>query len=84
MYSLKSVLEDETHTLLWDFEIQSGHLIQARRPDQEIAKKKQKNTQKEKKKQICRIMDFAIPADHRLILIIIIIIMMSHHQHRSS
>ena len=28
-----SVLENDTHKLLWDFEIQTDHLISARRPD---------------------------------------------------
>ena len=28
-----SVLENDTHKLLWDFDIQTDHLISARRPD---------------------------------------------------
>ena len=28
-----SVQENETHKLLWDFEIQTDHLISARRPE---------------------------------------------------
>ena len=36
----KSVLENETHTILWDFEIQTDHLILVIRTDQEIMKNK--------------------------------------------
>ena len=46
------------HKLLWDFKIQTDHLISARRPDIIINKKK--------KKRICKIVDFAVPADHRI------------------
>ena len=37
MHNSESVLENETHELIWDFEIQTDHLISARRQ-----KKKQK------------------------------------------
>ena len=47
-------------SLLWDFNIQTDHLIPARRPDLIIINKKKK------KKKICKIVDFAVPADHRL------------------
>ena len=40
MYNTKSILENETHKLLWDFEIQIDHLISARRPDLVIVNKK--------------------------------------------
>ena len=49
------------HTLLWDFEIQKDHQISARRPDIVIVKK-----EKKKKKRVAQIVDFAIPADHRI------------------
>ena len=55
------ILENDTHKLLWDFNIQTDHLIPARRPDLIIINKK-------KKKKICKIVDFAVPADHRIIL----------------
>ena len=48
-----------THKLLWDFDIQTDHLISARRPGLIIINKK-------KKKRICKIVDFAVPADHRI------------------
>ena len=54
------VLENDTHKLLSDIDIHTDHLISARRPDL-ITKKK-----KEKKKRICKIVDFAVPADHRI------------------
>ena len=46
-----------THKLLWDFDVQTDHLILARRPDLIIINKK---------KGICKIVDFADPADHRI------------------
>ena len=59
--------------LLWDFYIQTDHLISARRPDLKIInKKKQKNKNKKKKKRkkkqkrTWKIVDFAVPADHRV------------------
>ena len=51
-----SVLENETHKLLWDFERKMDHLISARRLDSEIIIKK----------RTCRILNFAVPADHRV------------------
>ena len=53
------VLENDIHKFLWDFDIQTGHLISARRSDLIIINKK-------KKKKICKIVDFAVPADHRI------------------
>ena len=58
MHNPASVLENDTHKLLWDFDIQTGHLISARRPDIIIINKK--------KKKICKVVDFAVPADHRI------------------
>ena len=43
MHNPESVLENETHKLLWDFGIQTDHLISARRPDLMILNKKKKN-----------------------------------------
>ena len=60
MHNPAPVLENATHKLLWDFNIQTDHLIPARRPDLIIIKKKKK------KKKICKIVDFAVPADHRI------------------
>ena len=59
MHNSAPVLEDDTHKLLWDFEIQTDHLISARRPDQTSTKKK-------KKKKICKIVDFAVSGDHSI------------------
>ena len=41
MHKPESVLENETHKILKDFEIQMNHLIMARRPDQAIVNKKE-------------------------------------------
>ena len=57
MHNPASVLENDTHKLLWDFNIQTDHLILARRPDLIIINKK---------KIICEIVDFAVQADHRI------------------
>ena len=40
MHKPGSVLENDTHKLLWDFDIQTDHLISARRPDLIIINKK--------------------------------------------
>ena len=50
-------LENDTQKPLWDFDIQTDHLISARIPDLIIINKK---------KKICKIVDFAVPADHRI------------------
>ena len=44
MHNPAPVLENYTHKLLWDFDVQTDHLIAARRPDLIIIKKK-KNLQ---------------------------------------
>ena len=62
MHNPEPVLENDTHKLLWDFDIQTGHPITARRPDLIIINKKTKK----KPKKICKIVDFAVPADHRI------------------
>ena len=48
---------NNNNKLLWDFNIQTDHLIPARRPDLIIINKR---------KRICKIVDFAVPADHRI------------------
>ena len=55
LHNPASVLENDTHKLLWDFDIQTVHLIS-----------KTRSNNKQKKKRICKISDFAIPADHRI------------------
>ena len=57
MHNPALVLENDSHKLLWDFNIQTDHLIPARRPDLIIINKR---------KRICKIADFAVPADHRI------------------
>ena len=59
MHNPAPVLENDTHKLLWDFDIQTDNLILARRPDLIIINKM-------KKKKTCKIVDFAVPADHRI------------------
>ena len=64
MHNPESVLENETHKLLWDFEIQTDQLISDRRSDLVIVNKKKKK-KKKKKKRTCRVVDLALSADHR-------------------
>ena len=42
---------------MWDFSIQSDHVIEARRPDSILVVKKE---------IICKIIDFAVPGDSRI------------------
>ena len=53
MHKAGSVLEYETHEILWDFEIQTYPLIQAKRPGRLIINKK----------RTCKIEDFVFPMD---------------------
>ena len=55
MHNPAPVLENDTHKFLWDLDIQTDHLISARRPYLIIINKKKK-----------KIVDFAVPADHRI------------------
>ena len=57
MHNPAPVLENDTHKLLWDFNIQTDYLIPARRPDLTIINKN---------RRICKIVDFAVPADPRI------------------
>ena len=59
MHNKESVQENETHKLLWDFEIKTDPQIFARRRDLIIINNK-------KEKRTCRIVDFEVPADHRV------------------
>ena len=57
MYYPESAQENDTHKLLWDFDIQTDPLISARRPDLIIINKK---------KRTCKIVDFTVPVDYRI------------------
>ena len=57
IHNPESVPENEMHKVLWDFQILTDHLISARRPNLVTVNKKKKT---------CRIMDFAVLADHRV------------------
>ena len=57
MHNPAPVLKNDSHKLLWDFNIQTDRLIPARRPGLIITNKR---------KRICKIVDFAVPADHRI------------------
>ena len=58
MHNPAAVLEKDTHELQWDFDIHTDHLISTQRPDLIIINKKKKRT--------CKIVNFAVPVDHRI------------------
>ena len=53
-----AVLENDAHKLQWDFDIQTDHLILARRAELIVIKNNKKRTYK--------IVDLVVPADHRI------------------
>ena len=57
----ESVLENEDYKILWDFmwdfSIQTDHVIQARRPDLVVVDKKERS---------CKIIDFVVPGDSKI------------------
>ena len=53
----ESVLENEDYKILWDFSIQTDHVIEACRPDLVVVDKKERS---------CKIIDFAVPGDSRI------------------
>ena len=50
------VLENEDYKILWDFSIQTNHVIEARRPDLVVVDKKDRS---------CKVIDFAVHGDSR-------------------
>ena len=56
-HNTESAMDNETHKLLWDFEIKTDHLKSAGRADLVIVNKKKRNFQT---------VDFAVPSDHRI------------------
>ena len=75
MHNPESVLENKTRKILWDFEIQTDHLISARWPDQVIVNKKKcvcvcvcvwERERERERERVYRILDFAVPAYHRV------------------
>ena len=58
MHNPAPVLENNTHELLWDFDKQTDLLISSRWPDLIIINNKIR--------KICKIVDFAVPTDHRI------------------
>ena len=53
-HSPETVLENDSFKILWDFNIQTDHILEARRPDLVVVRKAERLTQ---------IVDFAIPLD---------------------
>ena len=48
MLNPESLMENETHKVLWDFEIKTDHLISARRIDLQIVNQKKKEKKKKR------------------------------------
>ena len=61
MHNPAPVLENDTHKLLWDFDIHTNHLILARIPDLIVI-----NNNNNKKERIWNLIDYAVLADHRI------------------
>ena len=57
MHNQEAVLKNETPKVLWYFEIQTDHLISPRPLDLIIINKKERT---------CRVVDLAVPVDHRV------------------
>ena len=57
MHNPAPVIENNTHKLQWDVDVHTDHLISARRPNLIIINKK---------KRTCKIVDLAVPVDHRI------------------
>ena len=53
----ESVLENEDYKILWDFNIQTDHVIEAWTLDFVVVNKKERS---------CKIIDFAVPGDNRI------------------
>ena len=53
----RSVLENEGYKILWDFSIQTDHVIEPRRQDLVVVDKKERSV---------KIIDFAVPGDSRI------------------
>ena len=53
----EAVQENERYKILWDFNIQTDHVIEARRPDMIVT---------ERETKFAKIIDFAIPHDSRV------------------
>ena len=54
MHKQEFVPENETHKIIWDFEIRTDHQILARRPDLEVIKKKKNSSS-------CKFCRFCVP-----------------------
>ena len=53
----ESVLDNEDYKILWNFSIQTDHIIEARRPDLVVVDEEEGS---------CKIIDFAVPGDSRI------------------
>ena len=53
----QSVLENEDYKILWDFSIQTDHVIETRTPDLLVV---------DRKKRSCKIIGIAVPGDSKI------------------
>ena len=56
-HDTESVLENEDYKILWDFSIQTDHVIEARRPDLVVV---------ERRRRTCKIIDATVPGDSKI------------------
>ena len=66
MHKPESILENEMHKILWDFEIQTDHLISNIQTDHLISTRRRDLVLVNKKQRICHLADFAILVNHRV------------------
>ena len=66
----ESVFENEDSKILSNFSIQTDHVIEVRRPDLVVVDKKERS---------CKIIDFSVPEDTRIIIIIISFFYIGNH-----
>ena len=58
MHSPAALQENDSHSLLWDFDLQTDHLISEKKTDLIVINNNKKRT--------CKILDFAVSADQRI------------------
>ena len=61
LFKPESIQVNGMHKILWDFQMQTDHLIPSRRPDFVLINKKKKR----RRERTCQV-DFTVPADHRV------------------
>ena len=70
MHKPESIPENETHKILWNFKVETNHLIPTRIPNGSPNLRYKTwlsvNQQGKKKKRTCHLVDFAFLANHKV------------------